>query len=193
MPHPEIISRAEAQSQGLNRYFTGKPCKRGHLSERKSSNSRCLLCHNEDQRREYHSDPSNRDRSRNWRRANREQCSRQEKRSRQANPEHYAEYYRNWREENPELCLEYRSRWREENPEKCRAYAAKYRAAKLQAIPPWADLEAIAEIYAKCPEGHHVDHIHPLQGKFISGLHVENNLQYLTAEENLSKSNSFTQ
>ena len=60
-----------------------------------------------------------------------------------------------------------------------------------RATPPWANLEAIKEFYANCPKGYHVDHIHPLQGELISGLHVENNLQYLTAEENLRKGNSF--
>lgn len=67
--------------------------------------------------------------------------------------------------------------------------AAKYRASKLSAVAPWADLDKIAEIYNNCPEGYHVDHIFPLQGENSCGLHVENNLQYLPAKDNLSKSN----
>jgi len=70
------------------------------------------------------------------------------------------------------------------------AKTAKYRAAKLQAIPKWANLKKIAQIYSTCPAGYHVDHIVPLQGVLVCGLHVEYNLQHLTAEANQKKSNS---
>lgn len=65
------------------------------------------------------------------------------------------------------------------------------RASIILRSPKWADLNKIADIYDKCPKGYHVDHIIPLQGKLVSGLHVENNLQYLPAKDNLTKGNSF--
>lgn len=68
---------------------------------------------------------------------------------------------------------------------------AKRRAQKLNATVSWADLRKIREIYRNCPEGYHVDHIIPLQGTLVCGLHVENNLQYLTSFENKSKGNRF--
>lgn len=81
--------------------------------------------------------------------------------------------------------------WQKENPGKANANTAKRRAKKLQATPAWSDLTAIQEFYMNCPPGMHVDHIIPLQGRKVSGLHVPTNLQYLTATENLSKSNTF--
>lgn len=66
---------------------------------------------------------------------------------------------------------------------------AKRRAAKLKATPKFANLKKIKEIYKNCPKGYHVDHIIPLQGKNVCGLHVEWNLQYLTPSDNCSKSN----
>jgi hypothetical protein len=64
-----------------------------------------------------------------------------------------------------------------------------HRAHKLKATPKWADLEAIKQIYLNCPIGYHVDHILPLRGKTLSGLHISYNLQYLPVLENIKKSN----
>lgn len=60
-----------------------------------------------------------------------------------------------------------------------------------QATSKWANLEKIKKIYKNCPEGYHVDHIVPLTNSLVCGLHVEYNLQYLTAKENQQKSNKF--
>ena len=96
-----------------------------------------------------------------------------------------------WVKENPEKVKAHAREWRQAHPDKVRAKRAKERAAKLQRTPTWANQEKIQEIYSNCPEGYHVDHIVPLQGELVSGLHVENNLQYLPASENSSKGNKF--
>lgn len=70
-------------------------------------------------------------------------------------------------------------------------HSAKRRSRIKQAVPMWADLEKIREIYLNCPEGHQVDHIVPLKNKLVCGLHVEHNLQYLTIQDNLIKGNNF--
>lgn len=79
----------------------------------------------------------------------------------------------------------------QENKGRIIAKSAARNALLKNAIPKWADLSKIKEIYDNCPEGYHVDHIIPLQGENICGLHIETNLQYLTAEENLKKGNKF--
>lgn len=70
-------------------------------------------------------------------------------------------------------------------------HCAKRRAAKKQATPTWADMVKIKEIYANCPNGYEVDHVVPLQGRQVSGLHVENNLTYLLKSDNKRKSNTY--
>ena len=59
-------------------------------------------------------------------------------------------------------------------------------------MPLWADRSKIKEFYKNCPKGMVIDHIIPLQGKLVSGLHVHTNLQYLTQKENSVKLNKFS-
>lgn len=101
-----------------------------------------------------------------------------------------------WMKANPHKDKEYKAQFKDQHKEtylKIHKYEeAKRRAKKLLATPKWltkTDWIKIKEIYLNCPEGHHVDHIIPLQGKEVSGLHVPWNLQYLLAADNLSKSN----
>lgn len=60
-----------------------------------------------------------------------------------------------------------------------------------KATPKWVNKKDIINFYKNCPPGMHVDHIIPLNGVNVSGLHVPWNLQYLTAKENIKKSNKF--
>lgn len=78
------------------------------------------------------------------------------------------------------------------NPHKINARSAFYRALKIKATPKWLSKdqkEMLAKFYENCPKGMQVDHIVPLRGKTVCGLHVPWNLQYLTKEENCKKSN----
>lgn len=83
----------------------------------------------------------------------------------------------------------YEKEWRKNNLAKLNAKNAKRRAAKLNQTPKWANLKDIEEFYINCPKGYHVDHIIPLKGKNVRGLHILENLQYLPASENIKKGN----
>ncbi len=104
-----------------------------------------------------------------------------------------SEYYEE-RKKDPEFMPYRRAYLRKywDSPEGRRLHAAneaRRRAAKSQATPPWAYLEKIKQIYLNCPEGYDVDHIIPLRGKNVRGLHVEYNLQYLPHDVNVKKGN----
>jgi len=96
-----------------------------------------------------------------------------------------------WRTENPEKAAQTDKRKRLKNLGKYLGYSQSYKQKKRNSVPLWADLKAINFFYECCPAGCHVDHIIPLQGKNISGLHVETNLQWLPVQENMRKGNSF--
>lgn len=118
------------------------------------------------------------------------------------NRESENERIRDWYEENREKKNKSNSIWQSNNKSLVNAATAKRRATKRLAIPKWLskeDLIAIKQFYRSAMEitkssgiKHEVDHIVPIQGKEVCGLHVPWNLQILTKSENLSKSNLMT-
>ena len=97
-------------------------------------------------------------------------------------------YYYN----NHEKVLEAKRKCRQKRKPLDLAYLRMRQANKIKATPKWANLEKIKQIYKNCPSGYHVDHIIPLNNSVVCGLHVESNLEIVTAEYNLKKSNKFT-
>lgn len=88
--------------------------------------------------------------------------------------------------------------WLAANRDKKRAIDARRRTAKMLAMCSWADNSAIAAIYESAirleqesGRAVHVDHVIPLQNKYVCGLHHEANLQILFMEDNVSKKNKF--
>lgn len=112
------------------------------------------------------------------------------------NKERHNATKREWRARNPGRSAEVQRSFYQRNKAYYRSLESRYRARSKQAQPIWADVEKIQEIYEQRLKlsqetglEYHVDHIYPLKGKLVSGLHVHTNLQILLAEENLKKNN----
>jgi len=110
------------------------------------------------------------------------------------------EFMRLDRIRNPAKYAEFQRKYSKRNSGKVIAKNARRHSAKMSRTPPWLTREHYAEMRAIYIERqilsewsgveHHVDHIVPLCGKNVSGLHVPWNLQLLPARENLTKQNS---
>lgn len=173
--------RYEAQQKGEKKYMSDKPCKRGHIDFRITATGSCVVCIKINERARYYADPvKTKLKVQKKYQANAEKIKAKRK-----------DYYlSNIDEERQKAILKSRE-WRKNNPKHRNALKAKYLADKSQRTPAWANLLEIVQFYKKCPEGYHVDHIIPLRGKKVSGLHVLENLQYLSAIENMRKNNVY--
>jgi hypothetical protein len=95
-----------------------------------------------------------------------------------------------WREANREHASASVVAWKARNPGRIAAHNAAYKSAVRGQVPVWADMAAINALYLEARElGLTVDHVIPLRGKKVCGLHVENNLRLVTHSENSSKGN----
>lgn len=136
--------------------------------------------------------------SKKWKENNKEHCQEVYKQYRIKNKERIAEKQRLRRKEKAEEMNKITSLWKKNNPDKVRASWAAFRAHRNKASPKWRNTFFIEEVYNLARKRTeitdiewHVDHIIPLRGKHVCGLHVENNLQIVPKIVNLKKSNSF--
>ena len=154
---------------------------------------------NPDKIKEYYN--VNSDKIKEYRKANSDKIKERMKEYAKANSDKIKELKKEYRKANSDKIKERSRDYAKANPDKLNAIRAKRRSKKLQATPPWLTkehLSAIRMYYTKSKAlekatgiKHHVDHIVPLQGKNVCGLHVPWNLQVLTASENSSKNNSY--
>ena len=115
------------------------------------------------------------------------------------NPEKSKARYLRYRHSNIQLCRSRDENYRLRKMDKDAAKTAKRRAAKRQRTPKWLTVQQNLEIESFYTEAkqleietgvkHHVDHIVPLIGEQVCGLHVPWNLRAITATDNLIKSN----
>ena len=107
-------------------------------------------------------------------------------------------YARKWQDEHKERAKKAHADWKKKNAALLAAKQMERKAKKLKATPPWANKSSIRNFYVladaktkRFGEPWHVDHIVPLQGRIVCGLHVENNLQVIPAAQNISKHNRY--
>ena len=88
--------------------------------------------------------------------------------------------------------------WKKRNPDAVCADSMRRYTTLLKACPTWTDHLEINKIYTVCQQisaetgiDHEVDHIVPVRGKLVCGLHVPANLRVITTKENRSKNNRF--
>lgn len=133
-----------------------------------------------------------------YRAKNSERISQYKKKWVQVNRNKKAMQDKRWAETNRERSNAHKKRWNKANAGVKLALDRKYKASKAKRAPAWLDSADHAEMeftyiwcnaLRSCGLDYHVDHIIPLQGKVVSGLHVPWNLQVIPAAENLSKHN----
>jgi regulator of replication initiation timing len=177
-----MSARAQAKLNGEAHYFTGEPCKHGHVARRKTADGRCMEC-----------------------------ARLLQARLRAQNPQKYRDqlvvsyyryqekrraYSREWYWRDVETRRVRMRKWASENQALRTANQNMRNAVQLRATPTWADRKAIANIYREAAARtkaagvtYHVDHAVPLKSDFVCGLHCEANLQVLLGSENQKKYN----
>jgi 5-methylcytosine-specific restriction endonuclease McrA len=183
-------TRAEAKSAGAKYYFTGEPCKHGHIALRKTKGA-CVEC------LKVEWGKGNEVRAEYFRKYNKSEAGQTAKQ----------EYYKRNKEaviaraqaRTLEEKRAYKAAWKLNNSEQVLADNKVRRRKHREATPPWItrkqkseirQLYQIAITMSKTTgERYVVDHIVPLRSDYVCGLHVPWNLRVITQEENLKKSN----
>lgn len=180
-------TRKEAKEQGAKYYFTGKPCKHGHVALRVTKGA-CVEC-----------------RKIEWALENKRRSQLPKSEASKAAGRRY--YEKNKKDviqralqRSKEDQRKYKNRYDKKNPEKKKLATNMYRKRLRDASPSWLTKQHKQEIRAiykkalewteKYGQEYSVDHIVPLRGRLCSGLHVPWNLQLLTRVENSSKGNT---
>lgn len=171
----EAFYNSKATKDGKT--YTCKDCTKAYSSKYKKENKESVEEYSKKYRKEYY----------------------------ESNKEDKLQWQKEYRERNLEYRREYdrkqSKRYYESNKDSFLEKNARRRAQKLKATPPWVDEEhtkRLRSIYRACKnvseksgKPHHVDHIVPLKGENVCGLHVWWNLRIVPAQENLSKGNRF--
>lgn len=190
MEYPK--TRKEAKKLNFKYYFTGEPCKHGHIALRKTKGA-CVDC------LKIEWEKSNETRADYFKTYNQSEIGKENKR----------QYYERNRgtviaranARPAEEKKQYKKKYKEQNPDLYKTLNSLRRKRFKNATPPWITKKQkieIRQLYQiaitmtqTTGEKYVVDHIVPLHGGTVCGLHVPWNLRVITQEENLTKSNKF--
>ncbi len=167
-------SPTAAREAGSKFYFTGLPCPQGHIARRRVKGTRCCECESEINKRQAH----------------------YIKEYHRKNPEKNRVASRKYKKQHRERVLAARRDYFRRNKHRYAHWQAARRARLRNATPPWANFAEIEKLYERADEltritgiPHVVDHIVPLAGKNVCGLHVHFNLRVITKTHNAIKGN----
>jgi hypothetical protein len=228
----QVVSRKAAIADGLKFFFTGDPCRKGHVTDRYVSTGKCTVCRSIIKKK-FRDKNKETVRSYGGRYLDNVSIEPIPKRTRtpresRQSPHNQIEARRLSRQKAIKEGLEYfstafpctrghfskwivsqnrctecirikRTLWKARNSGKVAAYNVSRQNAKTGATPKWLTKEhheQIATIYLQAQiwtevtgVAYHVDHVIPLKGKNVCGLHVPWNLRSIKGEENIRKSN----
>jgi 5-methylcytosine-specific restriction endonuclease McrA len=184
-------TRAEAKASGAKYYFTGEPCKHGHVAPRKTKGA-CLEC------LKLEWEQGNVKRAEYFANYNRSEAGKNAKKQYYAKNRDMVIARAQARPDQDKR--QYQQRYQKANPELYKVNTSFRRRRFREATPKWLSPEQKLEIklqYRLAIElsrrtkiRYVVDHVVPLQGETVCGLHVPWNLEVITQEQNLKKSNS---
>ena len=196
------MKRREAEDLGLVKYNTGKPCKRGHFADRYVKSAQCVECVKIQSSAWKFENPEKHSASmRKWIENNRELHGVRVKRWQSANKDKVRADAKAWIAANPDKVKAKRKRWIAKHPATYTALTVASVARRSKRVPKWLtsdDRWMMREAYklAKLRTTMfgfvwEVDHIVPLRGEIVSGLHVPMNLQVIPKVDNRNKRNHY--
>lgn len=184
------MKRSEAKALGLKTYNNDKPCPKGHPPNRYTSNGCCVEC----KKREIKKKPTPDEIAKKAAYMKNYMVNYRAEKRDKINGIKRAYYKR-----NRESLLEKSKKYRDENSHKYVELCRRRRIKIDGATPSWLSIcqkDEIINTYLQCKNitsstgiPHHVDHIIPINSDIVCGLHVPWNLQIVTAEYNVRKSN----
>jgi hypothetical protein len=184
----QATNRKEAKALGLDSYFTGKPCKRGGIADRRlNGDCLCSECLSFTKLLKKQSSEKYRDKRKQWALDNIEKI---------------AKYKKDWQEKNKDKAKDNLKKWKSNNKESVLADFHKRRASKIRATPKWYGefdafvineaLRLAKQRFATTKIKWHIDHMIPLQSKLASGFHCAANIQVIPEVLNVKKRNTMT-